>query len=197
MRDDGLSYGHKGRCKASSRGCDRRSVGRAPEVLRPVCLLPQEEETLRGGRSGEPLKPVAYLSASMSALRTRYLPLWILGSVLFLFGAYVAVCNWAALFLNTRNKKRGILKRYSQGPVIGPVGMYLGLKAFPIEKPPWIWAVLLLDPSTWVVVVSLAFLIQEGYRSGKPVGVEGGRTPRERLARFFEQVRQRYRARRR
>jgi hypothetical protein len=109
--------------------------------------------------------------------------LWIVGVVLCLFGVYVACLNWIAIFFSIRNKRRGIAKSYSQGPLFGPLSGYLGLKALPIHKSPWVWLVLLLDPSTWVVAVSLPYLFRVAYRSRDREGI------RERLSRLPEQIR--------
>jgi hypothetical protein len=114
--------------------------------------------------------------------------LWILGAVFCLFGVYVACLNWAALFLSIRNARRGIGKRYSQGPVFGPLSGYLGLTALPIHKSPWVWLVLLLDPSTLVLAVSLPYLFREGYRDQEGMRERLFRT-RERLSRLSEEIR--------
>ena len=81
---------------------------------------------------------------------------------------------------------RGHFKNVSGSPVFdpeNPVSGYLGLKALPIHKSPSVWLVLLLDPSTWVVAVSLPYLFREAYRSRDREGM------RERLSRLPEQIR--------
>jgi hypothetical protein len=93
-------------------------------------------------------------------------PLWVLGTRLCLLGAYIGGANWAALFLSIRNAERGIGKRYSQSPAIGPLFAYFGLSALPIHKSPWIWLVLGLDPSTWIVLMSIPYLYRQAL--GKP-----------------------------
>lgn len=107
---------------------------------------------------------------AMSTPQRSNLPLWVLGSVLCLLGLYVAGLNWAALVINIRNKRQGIAKRYSQGPVIGPLLGYLGLRTLPTQKSFWVWLVLLVDPSTWVVLVSLPYLFRQA-RSAEPPAV--------------------------
>ena len=95
----------------------------------------------------------------------------------------MACLNWIALFFSIKKKRSGIAKSCSQGPLFGPLSGYLGLKALPIHKSPWVWLVLLLDPSTWVVAVSLPYLFREAYRSREREGM------RERLSRLPEQIR--------
>jgi hypothetical protein len=124
---------------------------------------------------------------------TSLWPLWVLGSVLCLGGLYVAGANWAAIFLSLRNKRRGVNKRYSQGPVIGPLLGYFGLQALPLRKSPWIWLVLLIDPSTWIVVVSIPFLIREVRRSATAATERGEPIPR--LFRWAESFARKRRAR--
>lgn len=98
-----------------------------------------------------------------------HLALWIIGPVLCLGGLYVAGLNWAGLVLNISNRKRGIPKRYSQGPVLGPLLGYLGLNALPIQKSPWIWLVLLIDPSTWIVLFAIPFAFRHAGTAHKDV----------------------------
>ena len=100
-----------------------------------------------------------------------------------MFGLYVACFNWAAIFISIRNERRGIAKRYSLAPAIGPVLGYVGLKALPIHLSPWVWLVLLLDPSTFVVVVSLPFLFRQGVSQSERERM------RERRSRLREAIR--------
>lgn len=99
------------------------------------------------------------------ALCPRSPLLWTFGIVFCLFGLYVAVCNWGCLLLNRRNARAGIDRRYSQGPVVGPISLLLGLQALPIEHPRWIWLLLLVDPSTVIVAAGIPFLFREVHRA--------------------------------
>ncbi len=85
---------------------------------------------------------------------------WIVGSLLCLFAAYVACCNFAALILSSRNRSRGVQRHYSQGPIVGPVAGYLGLFALPVAKPLGLWLLPLIDPSTWIMLMGLPGLVR-------------------------------------
>ncbi|MCX6952795.1 MAG: hypothetical protein NTV51_11605 [Verrucomicrobia bacterium] len=89
---------------------------------------------------------------------------WTGGSLFCLFAVWVACTNWAGIFLNARNQRRGIQRHYSQGPVVGPVSAYLGLAILPFEKNLGLWLLPLIDPSTWILLVGGLVL---GFRSLK------------------------------
>ena len=86
---------------------------------------------------------------------------WILGGVILLFGAHVVFCNWACFVLNARNRRNGVDRNYSQGPLVGAICILLGLSLLPVSKPVWLWAAALLDPSVWLLALLVPLAIGE------------------------------------
>ncbi|CAN5888411.1 hypothetical protein BH11VER1_BH11VER1_00020 [soil metagenome] len=86
---------------------------------------------------------------------------WILSILLSGFAIYVAICNWVMIVFNIKNQIKKIDRHYSQGPILGPISGYAGLLIMPIHKTWWIWLLPLVDPSTWILLVSLPFLFRE------------------------------------
>jgi hypothetical protein len=86
------------------------------------------------------------------------------------FGVFVVVANYAAVFTNSRNAKRGIDRHVSLVPLIGPGLVTISWLPFAasIRWSGWlIAAVWLLDLGTWVMVHALVYWGALALRSGR------------------------------
>ena len=86
---------------------------------------------------------------------------WIAGGILCLFGVYIVLYNYGALIVNVYNRKKGIDKCHSQQPIVGPASWILGCILIPVNLDIVIWLAWLVDPSTWVLGISLSASLKE------------------------------------
>jgi hypothetical protein len=85
----------------------------------------------------------------------------ILSTVILLSAGFIAVESWRYTFLNTRNERLGINRRYSYVPLIS---IFLSLVAYIIYPYPiknWIGIIPVLDIGNWALLCYAAVLFRE------------------------------------
>ena len=87
----------------------------------------------------------------------------LLASMLFCAALFVVGMNWSCVFLNFRNRRRGIDKHHSMVPVVAQVLLVIAAQCSRLEQSPWLptlafWILGLADISLWMLA-SLPFVL--------------------------------------
>ncbi len=103
-------------------------------------------------------------------------PSWIVGGVSLLFGSYIIIIQLYVAIWQAWDRVNGRpLRRYSYAPLGEPLYFQVGAWLLPVY---WLhryaWVGWVLDPATWVLLLSLPFLVSQCWSCEA-----GGETPPE------------------
>lgn len=87
-----------------------------------------------------------------------------IGAALISVGSYLIVMNYIRQFHNYRYRKTGTGQWSSAVPFFGPLFVIVGYSSLPVEFSNWIFLVMVLDPDTVLIVLSLPHVFR-GFRS--------------------------------
>lgn len=87
---------------------------------------------------------------------------FIFGTLLILFGSFIIGANYACIFINRKNAKKGIDKHHSFSPLIGPVSFMIGASFVNLNFSILMIIVFIIDPGTWLIVIGLPYAIFKG-----------------------------------
>jgi hypothetical protein len=88
--------------------------------------------------------------------------------IVLLFSLLLLFLNWAAVFENQRNKRRGIDKRHSLIPLVSAVSTGIALLLYPYTPKMWMLLIPALDIGNWTLIVGLPWAIINGMFSKAP-----------------------------
>jgi len=86
---------------------------------------------------------------------TRY----IIGGLLFLFAMWAVLFNWASIFINMRNQRKGIDRHVSMGPIVGGLLLPISLFIMPLGSTWHAWFFALVDPSILFILFLFPMLM--------------------------------------
>ncbi len=87
----------------------------------------------------------------------------IVGGALLAFGLFVISMNYLRQYANFKNRNNEEARHSSAAPFVGPVFVMGGYVLLPFEYSNWIYLVLLLDPDTLLILLSIPYLVK-GFR---------------------------------
>jgi len=84
---------------------------------------------------------------------------YLLGGALAVYGLLIIAINYIRQISNFTNKNKEDYQWSSPKPIIGPLCLILGYFILPVEFSKWIFWVLLLDPDTLMIIISIPYLL--------------------------------------
>jgi hypothetical protein len=89
---------------------------------------------------------------------------YIAGSLLVLFGAYIAVMNWACVYASAQNKRKGIDKHHSMLHFVSVFPIILAYFTLPSESKAWIFLIPLLDIGNLSLIIGLPIALLRNHK---------------------------------
>lgn len=89
---------------------------------------------------------------------------YVLGGALLSLGIFFIFINYARQITNFIHRKQEGYNWSSPKPLVGPLLVIVGSYALPINISDWIFLVLLLDPDTLLVIVSIPYMLVKAVR---------------------------------
>ncbi len=82
--------------------------------------------------------------------------------VLLLLAAYIVVMNWSCVIANGWNKRKGIDKHHSTGPLISLILAGFAFLLYPFTPKGWIGIIPAVDIGNWILLIGLPWAIARG-----------------------------------
>jgi len=79
--------------------------------------------------------------------------------ILLLLAAYIVVMNWGCVIASEINRRKGIDKHYSTGPLVSLILAGIAFPVFPLAPKWWIGIIPAVDIGNWMLIIGLPWAI--------------------------------------
>ena len=82
--------------------------------------------------------------------------------ILMFFGAFMILINYVRQISNFKKRNSKVRSWSSPKPFIGPILLIIGYSLLPITFSNWIYLIILLDPDTLLMILSMPYILIKG-----------------------------------
>ena len=89
--------------------------------------------------------------------------------ILILLAACIVVMNWSCVIASGINRRRGIDKHHSTGPLVSLILAAMAYPLFPFAPKWWIGIIPAVDIGNWMLIIGLPWAVAHGmFKKGSP-----------------------------